>query len=64
VGRGARWLKTASLRDVKNSGPYIRNGVLATLDDVAHFCSGNKFAGFPGLSGPARGAIIAYLNSL
>jgi len=55
---------TPSLRDVKNTAPYMHNGVFATLDDVLHFYNGNKAAGTPSLGGPERADLIAYLESL
>ena len=55
---------TTALRDVRNTAPYMHNGVLPTLEAVMDFYSGNKLAGVPQLSGPEKADIIAYLDAL
>ena len=55
---------TAGLRDVRNSAPYMHNGVFPTLDAVVSFYDNNQLAGVPPLSGPDRRALVAYLDSL
>jgi cytochrome c peroxidase len=55
---------TASLRDVRNSAPYMHNGSLPTLSAVIDFYDNNKVAGVPPLSGPDKAALVAYLASL
>lgn len=55
---------TPTLRDIRNTAPYMHNGKFKTLQEVLDFYSGNKTVGVPVLSSQDKSEIIAYLEAL
>ena len=56
---------TPQLRDVRNTAPYMHNGVFETLEDVVAFYDANPLTGGPlRLSGPEKADLVAYLKTL
>jgi cytochrome c peroxidase len=56
---------TPQLRDVRNTAPYMHNGVLTTLEDVVAFYDANPLTGGPlRLTGPEKADLVAYLKTL
>jgi cytochrome c peroxidase len=58
---------TPQLRDVRNSAPYMHNGVFQTLREVVDFYDTNTITAGPlglRLTGPEKDELIAYLKTL
>jgi cytochrome c peroxidase len=56
---------TPQLRDVRNTAPYMHNGVFEPLEDVVAFYDANPLTGGPlRLSGPEKADLVAYLKTL
>jgi cytochrome c peroxidase len=56
---------TPQLRDVRNTAPYMHNGVLATLEAVVDFYNSNPLTGGPLRLTPAeKQDLVAYLKTL
>lgn len=57
-------INTPTLRDVKNSGPYMHNGVFTTLDQVVRFYNAQSSVAPLGLTDAQIGDLVAYLDAL
>ena len=56
---------TPQLRDVRNTAPYMHNGVFATLRDVVDFYNLNTITGGPlGLTDAEKDELVDYLRTL
>jgi cytochrome c peroxidase len=55
---------TPQLRDVKNTPPYMHNGVLKTLQDVIEFYDKDASSGPLGLTDQEKADLLAFLRSL
>jgi cytochrome c peroxidase len=56
---------TPQLRDVRNTAPYMHNGVFATLREVVDFYNVNVITGGPlGLTDGQKDELVAYLRTL
>jgi len=56
---------TPHLRDVRNTAPYMHNGVLDTLEAVVDFYDQNAITGGPlRLTADEKAALVAYLETL
>ena len=57
--------RTAPLREVGRTAPYMHNGVFATLEEVVRFYNDGAVSGVPlGLSDAEIAQLVAFLNSL
>jgi cytochrome c peroxidase len=55
---------TPTLRDVRDTGPYMHNGVFATLEDVVAFYDTNPVLGNLDLTPEEQADLVAYLKAL
>lgn len=56
---------TPQLRDVRNTAPYMHNGVFKALEEVVDFYNSNALTGGPlRLTAAEKAAIVAYLKTL
>ena len=56
---------TPHLRGIKDTGPYMHNGIFDTLEEVVDFYNLNEFTGGPlRLTAEEKEALVAYLKAL
>jgi cytochrome c peroxidase len=55
---------TPTLRDARNTGPYMHNGVFTTLDQVVRFYNSQSSVAPLGLTDAEVGDLVAYLDAL
>jgi cytochrome c peroxidase len=56
---------TPQMRDLRNTAPYMHNGVFTTLEQVVDFYDTNAITGGPlRLTGAEKAALVAYLKTL